>query len=47
MARSEPELVNALTYQFMSLFVVIGVFFGLFFCIVLASILLLFYIPGC
>jgi hypothetical protein len=41
LARSEPELVNALTYQFVSLFVVIGVFLGVFFCIVLASILLL------
>ena len=32
LARSEPELVNALTYQFVSfLFGIIGVFFGPFF----------------
>ena len=41
LARSEPELVNALTYQFVSIFSVIGVSLGSFFCIVLASILLL------
>ena len=49
LTRREPELVNAVTYQFVSIFFGVGVFFGLFLFIcvqvVLASILVLSIIP--